>query len=311
MTQKMKEKLWGRLSIAKKEAWGLLVAGLLLGLFLGVSSEVSTVRIMKRQVEKVVNYQQQIVHAATIELAYELEDEAKKEFYEKIANARPTFTGKQDSPLFVEDMICLEADINGKLVAIDPGHLGRTYNGYINVGAVSVNGITEYEFALEIGLLLKQELISRGYEVLMIRETNDRKNYKLDAGQRAMMANEAGCDILVALHWDSNDDPTHHGYHTIYKGNRKTESYRLALAISDAYGIAVEGNISKLRRPMKRTDLWELNWAEIPTTFVEMGYASNESDALWLTNPENHPIIVEGLANGIDDYFFPDIVVEE
>ncbi|MBQ7360083.1 MAG: N-acetylmuramoyl-L-alanine amidase [Lachnospiraceae bacterium] len=306
----MKEKIWGKIVLARKEAWGLLTVGLLLGIILAFCSEASSVHFLTQQVQKAAGYQQQVVWAATMDLADELEDEALREFYEKVAKLQPTFTGKKDSPVTKEQMLCLEADKNGLLVGIDPGHLGRTYNGYVNVGAVSTNGVTEYEFALEIGLLLKQELISRGYDVLMIRETNDRKNYKLDAGERAQMANEAECDILVALHWDSNDDPTHHGYHTIYKGNRQTESYRLALAISDAYGEAVEGNIAQLRRPMKRTDLWELNRAEMPTTFIEMGYASNESDALWLTNSENHSIIVEGIANGIDDFFFPDDVAK-
>lgn len=301
----MKEKIWGKIALARKEAWGLLMAGLLLGIVLAFCSEASSVFFVARQVQKLAGYQQQTVWAATLELANELEAEAMAEALEaekNLENQKDSAKAKESSSLNVTK--------NGILVAVDPGHLGRTYQGYVNVGAVSTNGITEYEFTLEIGLLLKEELISRGYDVLMIRETNDRKNYKLDAGERAQMANEAECDILVALHWDSNDDPTHHGYHTIYKGNKQTESYRLALAISDAYGEAVEGNIAKLRKPMKRTDLWELNAAKMPTTFIEMGYASNESDALWLTNSENHPIIVEGIANGIDDFFFPDDVIK-
>lgn len=299
----MREQIWGKVSLVKKEAWGLLVAGLLVGICIAFLSETSTICFVKEQVETAVGYQQQVVWATTIDLAQQLEQEARAEFLEKVANARPGLTGKLDSPVIEDRAVCITPQKKDILVGIDPGHLGRTAQGYINVGAVSTNGVTEYEFALEIGLLLKEELISRGYDVFMVRETNDRKNWKLTPGDRAMVANEAGCDIVVALHWDSNDDPTHHGYHTIYKENRQTKSYRLALAISDAYGAAVEGNISKLRRPMKRTDLWQLNWSTVPMTFIEFGYASNENDALWLTNPENHPIIVEGVADGIDNYF--------
>lgn len=299
----MKEQFWGKISPVKKEAWGLLLAGFMMGVVIASLAETSAVSLMTDQVQKAVECQQQVVQAASLDLACELEEQARIEFLAKLANVKPGITGKKDSPVIEDREVCLCAPKKNLLVGIDPGHLGRTSEGYVNVGAVSVNGVTEYEFALEVGLLLKEELISRGYDVFMVRETNDRKNWKLTPGDRALVANEAGCDIVVALHWDSNDDPTHHGYHTIYKESRQTKSYRLALAISDAYGAAVEGHISKLRRPMKRTDLWQLNWSTAPMTFIELGYASNENDALWLTNKENHPIMVNAVADGIDNYF--------
>lgn len=301
----MKEQIWGRVVSAKLEAWGLLLAGLLIGVLLAFCAETAQARHVANYVDEITDSQSQVVEDTVIYLAEELalEEQARLEFLEKVANAKPSFTGKNNLPTIQNQAVCFGVPKNGLLIGIDPGHLGRTADGYVNVGAVSVNGVTEYEFALEVGNLLKEELISRGYDVLMVRESNDRKGWKLTPGDRAIMTNEAGCDAVIALHWDSNDDPTHHGFHTIYKESRQDPSYRLALAVSDAYEAAVEGYISKLRRPMKRKDLWQLNWSTVPMTFIEMGYASNENDALFLTNPENYPILVEGIADGIDRYF--------
>lgn len=309
----MKEQFWGKIALRKKEAWGLLVTGLLLGVALALVVERAAVYTVSAHVLKVVREQKQVVQATTAELEeelqQELEEQIKRNAQDKLeSDVKLLSEIKAKVELAKDPLAHLRKDT---LVGIDPGHLGRTTEGYVNVGAVSVNGVTEYEFTLEIGLLLKEELISRGYNVFMVREVNDRKGYKLTPGDRAVVANEAGCDIVIALHWDSNDDSTHQGYHTIYKTNKKTASYRLALAVSEAYGEAVEGHIAKLRNPMRRKDLWQLNWSTVPMTFIEMGYASNENDALWLTDSSNHPIIVEGIANGIDNYFLGEIELEK
>lgn len=301
----MREQFWDKIALKSRTPWLFVVAGFILGIGISFVADKVTSNRMSYWTDKLINSQQKVVMAATMQLEGQLEKEymAELERLQKMANAQAEFTGKNNLPTLDNRPMCLEVQKKGILVGIDPGHLGRTAQGYVNTGAVSINGITEYEFALEVGFLLKEELISRGYDVFMVRESNDRKGYKLTPGDRAIVANEAGCDIVVALHWDSNNDPAHHGYHTIYRDNRQSQSYRLALAISDAYGLAVEGYITKLRRPMKRTDLWQLNWAAQPMTFVELGYASHEGDALWLTDSANHPIMVEGIANGIDNYF--------
>lgn len=301
----MREQFWDKIALKKRTPWALVLVGLMLGMAFSFVADIVMSHLVSSWMDKVIHSQQKTVWAATVQLEEQLEKEhlAELERQQRMAYAQAEFIGKNNLPTIENRPMCLEVQKKGILVGIDPGHLGRTAQGYVNTGAVSVNGITEYEFALEVGFLLKEELISRGYDIFMVRENNDRKGYKLTPGDRAIVANEAGCDIVVALHWDSNVDSTHHGYHTIYRDNRQSQSYRLALAISDAYGSAVEGYITKLRRPMKRTDLWQLNWAEQPMTFVELGYASHEGDAMWLTDSANHPIIVEGIANGIDNYF--------
>ena len=146
-------------------------------------------------------------------------------------------------------------------------------------------------------------LLERGYDVYMVRDTDDWKEFPYNNGDRTLAANAVECDILVAIHWDSFDKSEVDGYHTIYKGTTKTPNYRLAKAVSDAYGKAIDGAISKYANPVSRDDLWQLNVATMPATIVECGFSSNPSDAEWLENEENYAIIAEGIANGIDNYF--------
>lgn len=189
------------------------------------------------------------------------------------------------------------------LIGIDPGHLGYTEEKYFNTGAVSVNGTVEYEWTLEIALILNEELTARGYDTYLLRTTNEQKDFPYNNGQRANAANSMNCDILVAIHWDSNENEEAKGYHTIYRGNKTTASYRLAKAVSDSYGKAVEGRISKFVDPMSRKNLWQLNAAEMPAIILECGFSSNREDDAWLENQDNYSVIAKGIADGIDDYF--------
>lgn len=190
-----------------------------------------------------------------------------------------------------------------KLVGIDPGHMGYTAEKYFNTGAESVYGTIEYQWTLEISKLLSEELAERGYDVYLLRTTNELKEYPYNNGQRARAANAMGCDILVAIHWDSSVDEETRGYHTIYKGKKTTADYRLAKAVSDSYGEAVAGAIEKFSNPISRSNLWELNVAEMPCIIVECGYSSNREEATWLEDKQNYETIVRGIADGIDAYF--------
>ena len=189
------------------------------------------------------------------------------------------------------------------LIGIDPGHLGYLQNGWRNTGAQSVlTGNIEYKWALEVGTALKEELLSRGYDVYMIRDTNELSEYPYNAGERAIAANEMKCDIVIAIHWDSYADGSANGYHVLYKGNRKSDNYLLAKTVSDAYKDAIKGAV-KAKDPVERDDLWMLNLVEMPMIFIEYGFSSNISDATFIEDPDNHPIMAEGVANGVDAYF--------
>lgn len=197
------------------------------------------------------------------------------------------------------------------LVCVDAGHLGYTGEGYRNTGAVSVLGMVEQDWSLKVARVLRDELIARGYDVYMVRDTDKLSEYPYNLGERTTFINEMKCDISVAIHWDSFAKGEVDGYHTIYKGDKKSPNYRLAKAVSDCYGEALNGAISRYSGPQSRDDLWQLNWAEMPMIIVECGFSSNLSDATWLENEDNYITIAQGIANGIDAYYAGERSIEQ
>ena len=46
-----------------------------------------------------------------------------------------------------------------------------------------------------------------------------------------------------------------------------------------------------------------INWSTIPVTIVEMGFMTNESDDLKMSDPDFQDTMASGIADGIDAYF--------
>ena len=114
----------------------------------------------------------------------------------------------------------------GKVICIDPGHelmeiLEEEPNGpgsdVMKQGVTSgaygeASGKNEYEVVLEIGLKLRDILTSKGYTVVMTRETHD---VTLSNVQRAQIATDANADAFIRIHADGSEDHSAHGCFTI------------------------------------------------------------------------------------------------
>lgn len=203
-------------------------------------------------------------------------------------------------------------------VAIDAGHQLRGNYGLeamgpgsskkktkVTGGATGVaTGIPEYKLNLKVAKKLKKILVSRGYEVYMVRSKH---NVNISNKQRALRANKSGADIYIRIHADSTTSSQAKGASMLYpsKSNRfvkklSAPSKRLSKCILKSY---CKKTGIKSRGLVRRDDLTGTNWSKIPVTLIEMGFLSNPSEDRKMQKSSMQTKMATGIANGIDDYF--------
>lgn len=167
------------------------------------------------------------------------------------------------------------------------------------------SGLNEYELNLTVARKLQTELENRGYNVYMIRTTH---NVNISNSQRAKNAADAGADILIRIHANSDSSSSVSGALTIAPTSSNpymtktniSQSRLLSQKVLDAFCRATGAK----KRSIWYTDTMSgINWSTIPVTIVEMGFMSNRQDDLNMANASYQNKMVKGMADGIDDYF--------
>lgn len=244
---------------------------------------------------------------------------------ETVAPTQPTTptqvtnpTANPDDPLLQQYAINAARLDGVKTVAIDPGHQrkgnytkepiapGETRcKAKVASGATGVStGVDEYVLNLEVSLMLRQELLSRGYQVVMVRTSHD---VDISNASRAIFCNNSGADIAIRIHGNSVDNPSVHGALTIsttdenpWVGAVTQESQKLSRLVVDHF-CQVTG--AKNRGVMLSDEYTGSNWSKIPVTILEMGFLSCPMEDEKMATDAYRQLMVQGIANGIDAYF--------
>jgi len=184
---------------------------------------------------------------------------------------------------------------------------GTTGAGAVSAVAVSsgmqfADGTAEAKVTLAMAKKLKEKLLAAGYDVLMIRESED---VQLDNIARTVIANNAA-DCHISLHWDSTSNNKGAFYMSVpsnasYRGMEPVKSNwekHNALGESLVKGLKSAG-VKIFSGGSMETDLTQTSYSTIPSVDIELGdKASNHSDGTLNT-------LADGLLAGVNSYFSP------
>ena len=206
------------------------------------------------------------------------------------------------------------------LIAIDPGH----QSWEIDMSATEPNapgssvmkakattgtagtfsGTYEYDLNLDISLRLRELLEQQGFSTLLTREDDQTA---ISNAERAIMANDAGADILLRIHANGSEDPSASGALALvpsadnaYVGSLSAKSADLAQTILSAY---CEATGMKNLGLQYNDTMTGINWSAQPVVILEMGFMTNEHDDLAMAQDAFRQTMAEGIAEGVNAYF--------
>lgn len=209
--------------------------------------------------------------------------------------------------------------LEGHIICLDPGHCvtpeaGKGHRELMSPLSTETKpvyttgtqgaGLSEEKLNLIVGLKLRDALEALGAEVVMTREVSE---ITITGIERCEIANESGADVHIHIHADGFSDSSVHGVSVLvptgdYLGTPsiKDESVRLGELMVNA--VAAETG-AKNRGIIARYDLTGLNFSEIPSVFIEMGYMTNPQEDARLNTEEYQDKIVQGMVNSLLEWY--------
>lgn len=182
---------------------------------------------------------------------------------------------------------------------------GSTGAGAYTAAAVSggttfLDGTPEAQVTLAAAKKLRNRLLQKGYDVLMIRDSED---VQLDNIARTVLANNNG-DCHIALHWDSTENDKG----AFFMGVPDIASYRSMEPVAshwtehESLGKSLiagleKGGIKIFSEGRMAMDLTQTSYSTIPSVDIELGDRASDHSGEQLDK------LADGLAQGIDLFF--------
>lgn len=202
------------------------------------------------------------------------------------------------------------------IVCIDPGHQEKMDSktepvapgsgqrkSRVSAGTAGVGSKkAEYIVNLEASMILKEILESKGYKVVMTRESHD---VSISNAERAEIANKCNADLTIRIHCDSLNDSGKTGA-TILVPSKSGENTKAIFEDSNKYGVILKKELKasgiKVNGICERADITGFNWSQVPVVIFEMGFMSNWNEDKMLSDPSYQKKLMEIVAQSIDEY---------
>lgn len=208
------------------------------------------------------------------------------------------------------------------LVVLDPGHGGS------NSGAAGAAGIFEKQLTLVLARAVRDDLVARGYDVVLTRE----RDATLTLRQRVAAANRRGADLFVSIHANASPARVQRGFETfvltaagvdvdgralrsetgtpragldaetalilddVERGACQWEAAELAAAVQKELR-AVRGEAGD--RGVRQDAHHVLLGATMPAVLVEVGFIDHPIEGQELARPATQAAIARALAKAI------------
>ncbi|MBP3887469.1 MAG: N-acetylmuramoyl-L-alanine amidase, partial [Cellulosilyticum sp.] len=160
----------------------------------------------------------------------------------------------------------------------------------------------EYAVNMEAGLILKELLTQKGYQVIMTRESNE---VNVSNVERAEIANKAKADMTIRLHCDSIGNSGKTGSVLIVPaktGKYTAGIYPASYKYAECLKKALQDSGVKVNGIFERSDMTGFNWSRVPVVIFEMGFMSNWNEDKMLCDKGYQTKLMQAVVTAIEAY---------
>ncbi len=185
----------------------------------------------------------------------------------------------------------------GRTIIIDAGHGG--FDG----GAVASDNTLEKDLNLEIAKLLRNYLVSSGYNVIMTREDDGAlSDQKMEDMRKRLQTMQENCDALfVSIHCNKFPVTSARGLQVFYSENTDS-SKELADLIQNQYNTTINKNCKRVSKPSEKA-IYLLDNAPCDAILIECGFVSNKAELELLKDDKYKSELAKMIAISINRFY--------